>query len=141
MQLVYGREGGRLPSLEIGKDAGGVQTQEEAAEKEEKQGCRLQNQEILAKVDAGQRLDGLGAPKPLIVFRSSAGRRQQMSTNNEVRFSLDMRQKRFNDSLAALSSQNIQRDYPGGLLQLVGKDNNNIRSDSVEIESYDRQLI
>ena len=64
-----------------------------------------------------------------------------MSANNEVRFSLDMRQKRVNDSRAALSSQNIQRDYPGGLLQLVGKDNNNIRSDSVEIESYDRQLI
>ena len=75
MQLVYGREGGRLPSLEIGKDAGGVQTQEEAAEKEEKQGCRLQNQEILAKVDAGQRLDGLSTSKPLIIFRSSAGRR------------------------------------------------------------------
>ena len=56
-----------------------------------------------------------------------------MSANNEVRFSLDMRQKWVNDSLAALPPQNIQRDYPGGVLQRVGKDDNNIRSDSVEI--------
>ena len=55
MQLVDGGEGGRLRSwLEIGKNAGGVQAQEEAAEKEEEQGCRLQNQEILAEADAGQ---------------------------------------------------------------------------------------
>ena len=60
-----------------------------------------------------------------------------MSANNEVRFSLDMRQKWVNDSLAALPPQNIQRDNSRGVLQLVGKDDDNMRSDSVEIESYD----
>ena len=119
-----------------------MQAEEEAAEKEEKQKRkRLQNKEILAKADAGQRLDGFSAAKPHIVFRSSAGRRQQMSANNEVRFRLNMRQKRVNDSLAALPPQNIQWNHSRGVLQLAGKNDNNIRSDSLEIKSYDGQLI